>query len=97
MTQPTHDPGQAPAAASLAADGFTPMADEMVRRNRAFANSFADGHIEVAPCHKLAIVAWMDSRMDIFEILGLDHGDAHIIGNAGGVIAEDVIRSLCLS
>ena len=35
--------------------------------------------------------------MDIFRLLGLDHGDAHIIRNAGGVITDDVIRSLCLS
>ena len=35
--------------------------------------------------------------MDTFEILGLQHGDAHIIRNAGGVITDDVIRSLCLS
>ena len=39
----------------------------------------------------------MDARMDTFEILGLQHGDAHIIRNAGGVITDDVIRSLCLS
>ena len=39
----------------------------------------------------------MDSRIDTFAILGLDDGDAHIIRNAGGVITDDVIRSLCLS
>ncbi len=35
--------------------------------------------------------------MDVFSMLGLDHGDAHVIRNAGGVITDDVIRSLCLS
>jgi carbonic anhydrase len=39
----------------------------------------------------------MDSRMDMFDILGLGNGEAHIIRNAGGVITDDVIRSLCLS
>ena len=39
----------------------------------------------------------MDSRMDIFQMLGLDHGDAHIIRNAGGVVTDDVIRSLVVS
>lgn len=39
----------------------------------------------------------MDSRMDIFEMLGLDHGDAHIIRNAGGVVTDDVVRSLVVS
>src|SRR4051794_9461864 len=39
----------------------------------------------------------MDSRMDIFQMLGLAHGDAHIVRNAGGVVTDDVIRSLVLS
>ena len=39
----------------------------------------------------------MDSRMDTFQILGLGHGEAHVIRNAGGIITDDVIRSLCLS
>ena len=90
-------PQQAPGAASSTADTFTPVTDELVRRNLEYANAFADGHIGVAPLRELAIVACMDSRMDIFEILGLEHGDAHIIRNAGGVITDDVIRSLCLS
>lgn len=45
----------------------------------------------------MAVVTCMDSRMDIFPLLGLGHGEAHIIRNAGGVITDDVIRSLCLS
>lgn len=51
----------------------------------------------MAPQRKLAIVACMDSRMDIFETLRLANGEAHVIRNAGGVITDDVIRSLCLS
>ena len=76
---------------------FTPSADELVANNSANADQFAHGHLPVAPKRQLAVVACMDSRMDIFEILGLDHGEAHIIRNAGGVITDDVIRSLCLS
>jgi len=45
----------------------------------------------------MAVVTCMDSRMDIFALLGLGNGEAHIIRNAGGVITDDVIRSLCLS
>lgn len=45
----------------------------------------------------MAIVACMDSRMDIFQLLGLAHGEAHIIRNAGGVVTDDVIRSLVVS
>jgi carbonic anhydrase len=76
---------------------FSPNADELVRRNAAYAAEFADGHLPVKPRRNLTIVACMDSRMDIFEMLGLEHGEAHVIRNAGGVITDDVIRSLCLS
>jgi carbonic anhydrase len=97
MTTPEQHDTPTPIAPKRLDDEFMPMADELVRRNREYANAFADDHMAVAPRRKLAIVACMDSRMDIFEILGLDHGDAHIIRNAGGVITDDVIRSLCLS
>jgi carbonic anhydrase len=76
---------------------FTPNAPELLAHNTVYAGQFADGHLDVAPRRQLAIVACMDSRMDIFEMLGLTHGEAHIIRNAGGVITDDVIRSLCLS
>ncbi|CAN5354940.1 carbonic anhydrase [soil metagenome] len=76
---------------------FTPSTDELLERNRAFAATFADGDLQVAPTRQLAVVACMDSRMDLFRLLGLDHGEAHVIRNAGGVVTDDVIRSLCLS
>jgi carbonic anhydrase len=76
---------------------FSPSTDELVANNRAYAAAFPAGHLEVAPRRHLAIVACMDSRMDIFEILGLGPGEAHVIRNAGGVITDDVIRSLCVS
>ena len=78
-------------------DEFVPDIDELVEHNRAFSATFADGHLPVQPARRLAIVACMDSRMDVFRMLGLAHGDAHVIRNAGGVITDDVIRSLCLS
>ena len=58
---------------------------------------FADQDLSLRPRRHLAIVACMDSRMDIFQMLGLAHGDAHVIRNAGGVVTDDVIRSLVLS
>lgn len=76
---------------------FEPSADELVTRNEAYAAEFTSGELQVAPIRHLAVVACMDSRMDIFAMLGLDNGEAHIIRNAGGVITDDVIRSLCLS
>lgn len=78
-------------------DAFTPYINDLVVRNRDFAADFADADLQVEPTRQLAIVTCMDSRMDIFALLGLGHGEAHIIRNAGGVITDDVIRSLCLS
>jgi carbonic anhydrase len=76
---------------------FTPSADELLANNAAYVEQFDDPERDVAPSRQLAVVACMDSRMDIFEILGLGNGEAHVIRNAGGVITDDVIRSLCLS
>jgi carbonic anhydrase len=76
---------------------FTPITNDLLAHNRAFAQSFTGGDLEVAPSRHLAVVACMDSRMDLFELLGLGNGEAHIIRNAGGVVTDDVIRSLCLS
>ena len=76
---------------------FTPNADELLANNARFVDGFADSELQVSPLRNLAIVACMDSRMDVFQMLGLGHGEAHIIRNAGGVITDDVIRSLCLS
>jgi carbonic anhydrase len=76
---------------------FAPSSEQMVLRNQQFADHFTGGDLGVAPTRHLAVVACMDSRMDLFELLGLENGEAHIIRNAGGVVTDDVIRSLCLS
>jgi carbonic anhydrase len=81
----------------MATEPFVPSADELLARNAEYVAAFDDAGHPVAPSRRLAIVACMDPRMDIFRILGLGKGDAHIIRNAGGVITDDVIRSLCLS
>lgn len=73
------------------------MFDDLLHRNAAFASAFDDADLQVQPLRHLAVVACMDSRMDVFKILGLGNGEAHIIRNAGGVITDDVIRSLTLS
>lgn len=69
---------------------------ELVQNNRAYADA-TTSIADVRPDRKLAVVACMDSRMDIFAILGLKNGEAHIIRNAGGAVTDDAIRSLCLS
>ena len=76
---------------------FSPNTDELVANNASYVDSFSDHHLALAPRRHLAVVACMDSRMDIFQMLGLEHGDAHIIRNAGGVVTDDVVRSLVLS
>jgi carbonic anhydrase len=71
--------------------------DELIANNEAFAASLPDVHLDVRPTRRLAIVTCMDSRLDVFAALGLKDGEAHILRNAGGVITDDVIRSLAVS
>ena len=71
--------------------------DELIANNAAFAASLPVQHLDVRPQRRLAIVTCMDSRLDVFAALGLHHGEAHILRNAGGVITDDVIRSLAVS
>ncbi|HZO35898.1 MAG TPA: carbonic anhydrase [Solirubrobacteraceae bacterium] len=71
--------------------------DELVANNRSFADSIPATHLDVRPSRQLAIVTCMDSRLDVFAALGLQDGEAHVLRNAGGVITDDVIRSLAVS
>jgi carbonic anhydrase len=71
--------------------------NELVANNRAFSASLPDKHLDVQPRRRLAIVTCMDSRLDVFAALGLADGEAHVLRNAGGVVSDDVIRSLAIS
>jgi carbonic anhydrase len=71
--------------------------DELIANNQAFAASLPEQHLDVRPARRLAIVTCMDSRLDVFAALGLQGGEAHVLRNAGGVITDDVIRSLAVS
>ena len=73
------------------------MIDDLLANNREFAARYDRGHLDVRPSLRLAIVTCMDSRLDVFAALGLENGQAHILRNAGGVITDDVIRSLAVS
>jgi carbonic anhydrase len=53
--------------------------------------------LDQRPAHRLAVVTCMDARIDVFAVLGLELGDAHVIRNAGGRLTDDVLRSLALS
>lgn len=71
--------------------------DDLLRNAARYARVFTAGELPVAPALRLAIVACMDSRIDLFAVLGLHLGEAHVIRNAGGLVSDDVLRSLTLS
>ena len=73
-----------------------PIADDLLRANDAYAAGFPAPR-PVRPARQLAVVACMDSRLDLFAALGLAVGDAHVIRNAGGIPTDDVLRSLAIS
>lgn len=73
------------------------MIDEVLKSNQAYASQFKLGQLPMPPARKLAVVACMDARMNIEQMLGLKTGDAHIIRNAGGIITDDALRSLIIS
>ena len=73
------------------------VTDEVLANNARYAAQFADGDLPTPPAKRLAVIACMDARLDIFRILGLRAGDAHVIRNAGGVVTDDEIRSLAIS
>ena len=71
--------------------------DEMLSANEAYAASFDKGELPMPPARRTAVVACMDARLNVYGMLGLSEGDAHVIRNAGGVISDDAIRSLAIS
>ena len=70
---------------------------ELLKNNEANAKSFDKGDLPLPPAKKVAVLACMDARLDVYSILGLHLGDAHVIRNAGGVATDDAIRSLVIS
>lgn len=71
--------------------------DEFLDNNKAHAGRFHKGSLATPPAKRLAVVACMDARIEMSVLLGLEEGDAHVIRNAGGVVTDDVIRSLTIS
>ncbi len=70
--------------------------DEFFANNERYAESFS-GPLPLPPQAGLAVVACMDARLNVYAILGLGDGQAHVIRNAGGVVTDDAIRSLTIS
>jgi len=72
------------------------VTDEYLANNRRYAEQFA-GPLPLPPARHVAVVACMDARLNVYGILGLAEGEAHVIRNAGGVVTDDEIRSLAIS
>jgi carbonic anhydrase len=70
--------------------------DEFLENNARYAGSFT-GPLPLPPAKHVAVVACMDARLNVYAILGLNEGEAHVIRNAGGVVTDDEIRSLAIS
>ncbi|HVL83898.1 MAG TPA: carbonic anhydrase [Pseudonocardia sp.] len=72
------------------------VTDELLANNARYAQTFS-GPLPLPPAKGVAVVACMDARLDVYRILGLQEGEAHVIRNAGGVVTDDGIRSLAIS
>ncbi len=71
--------------------------DDFLANNEAYAGDFSKGSLPMPPAKQIAVVVCMDARLETGVLLGLFEGDAHVIRNAGGVVTDDVIRSLTIS
>ena len=71
--------------------------EELLGNAQHYATDFGKGDLPMPPAKRVAVVACMDARLNPYGLLGLAEGDAHVIRNAGGVVTDDVIRSLLIS
>ncbi len=74
-----------------------PHADDMIQVAAAHAAELAAPGLSPRPQRRVAVLSCMDTRIDLFPMLGLQRGDAHIIRNAGGLVTDDALRSLSAS
>jgi carbonic anhydrase len=73
------------------------VTDDLLRRNAAYSKRFDQAGLGKAPASQLAVVACMDARLNVHDLLGIELGDAHVIRNAGGTVGDEEIRSLAIS
>lgn len=76
---------------------FAPNRDALIAHNQSWAEAWDGAGESALPQRRVAVVACMDARLPVYDILGLTRGECHMIRNAGGLVSDDVIRSLCLS
>ncbi len=70
--------------------------DEYLENNRRYVEA-SGGTLALPPTADVAVIACMDARLNVYEILGLSPGEAHVIRNAGGAVSDDAIRSVTIS
>ena len=73
------------------------ITDELLSNAEQYADTFDKGQLPLPPAKHIAIVACMDARLNVYGLLGLSEGDAHVIRNAGGIVTQDELRSLAIS
>ena len=72
------------------------VTEEYLANNAEYATTFS-GPLPLPPSRGVAVVACMDARINVYDVLGIEDGEAHVIRNAGGVVTADEIRSLAIS
>jgi carbonic anhydrase len=70
---------------------------QLLDNNHTYTLTFAHAALSAPPRLRVAILTCMDARIDPARVLGLEPGDAHVIRNAGGIVTDDVLRSLSIS
>jgi carbonic anhydrase len=73
------------------------VTDELLANAENYAATFDKGDLPLPPAKRVAVVACMDARLNVYGVLGLQEGDAHVIRNAGDVVTQDELRSLAIS
>jgi len=77
--------------------GKESMYAKCLEENKRYRGVLDRSRLLMPPSKKLAVVVCMDAGLTVEDFLGLKTGDAHIIKNAGGIVTEDVLRSLIIS
>jgi carbonic anhydrase len=73
------------------------VTDELLINAQHYAAAFDKGDLPLPPAKRIAVLACMDARLNVYGLLGLSEGDAHVIRNAGGIVTQDELRSLAIS
>ncbi len=73
------------------------VTDDLLKNNESYASSFDKADLPMPPGAQVAVLACMDARLNVYGMLGLSEGDAHVLRNAGGVVTDDEERSLAIS